>query len=204
MRVFFTSTCSDGSASAYHYYYSRAYSIDSDARKEGRYGEFGGQYVPEALMNAVIELQEAYAKYSRDPKFMAEVERRNHEYAGRPSPLYFAKRMTEDLGGTKVHIKREDLNHTGSHKINNVIGQCLLAKKMGKIRVIAETRAGQHGVATATMAAYLGLECEIFMGAEAFCRRCVESGVGYLMIPDLPFEERGSWRRFAIPSEWCR
>ncbi len=134
--------------------------------QEGRYGEFGGQYVPEALMNAVIELQEAYAKYSRDPEFMAEVERLNREYTGRPSPLYFAKRMTEDLGGAKVYIKREDLNHTGSHKINNVIGQCLLAKRMGKTRVIAETGAGQHGVATATMAAYLGLECEIFMGAE--------------------------------------
>ena len=132
----------------------------------GRFGEFGGQYVPEALMNAVIELQEAYARYSRDPEFIAEVEEMNRLYTGRPSPLYYARRMTEDLGGAKVYIKREDLNHTGSHKINNVIGQCLLAKKMGKTRVIAETGAGQHGVATATLAAYLGLECEIFMGEE--------------------------------------
>ena len=132
----------------------------------GRFGEFGGQYVPEALMNAVIELQEAYARYSRDPDFIAEVEEMNRLYTGRPSPLYYARRMTEDLGGAKVYIKREDLNHTGSHKINNVIGQCLLAKRMGKTRVIAETGAGQHGVATATMAAYLGLECEIFMGEE--------------------------------------
>ena len=128
------------------------------------YGEFGGQYVPETLMNAVIELDGAYHKYIKDPEFMAEVDRMNHEYTGRPSMLYYADRMTKDLGGAKIYLKREDLNHTGAHKINNVIGQCLLAKKMGKKRVIAETGAGQHGVATATLAAYLGLECEVFMG----------------------------------------
>ena len=134
--------------------------------EEGRYGEFGGQFVPETLMKAVIELNEAYTKYMKDPEFLRELDAMNRKYTGRPSLLYYAERMTEDLGGAKIYIKREDLNHTGSHKINNVIGQCLLAKKMGKTRVIAETGAGQHGVATATLAAYLGLECEIFMGAE--------------------------------------
>jgi len=132
--------------------------------QDGRYGEYGGQYVPETLMNAVIELNEAYQKYSRDPAFRQELDELNRKYTGRPSLLYYAERMTKDLGGAKVYIKREDLNHTGAHKINNVIGQCLLAKKMGKTRVIAETGAGQHGVATATMAAYFGLECEIYMG----------------------------------------
>ena len=135
-------------------------------RDEGRYGEFGGQFVPETLMKAVIELNEAYTKYMKDPEFLRELDAMNRKYTGRPSLLYYAERMTEDLGGAKIYIKREDLNHTGSHKINNVIGQCLLAKKMGKTRVIAETGAGQHGVATATLAAYLGLECEIFMGEE--------------------------------------
>ena len=134
--------------------------------EEGRYGEFGGQFVPETLMKAVIELNEAYTKYMKDPEFLRELDAMNRKYTGRPSLLYYAERMTEDLGGAKIYIKREDLNHTGSHKINNVIGQCLLAKRMGKTRVIAETGAGQHGVATATMAAYLGLECEIFMGEE--------------------------------------
>ena len=133
---------------------------------EGMYGEFGGQFVPETLMNAVIELDHAYSKYRKDPEFLREVDDLNHRYTNRPSPLYYADRMTRDLGGAKVYLKREDLNHTGSHKINNVIGQCLLAKKMGKTRVIAETGAGQHGVATATLAAYFGLECEIFMGAK--------------------------------------
>ena len=132
--------------------------------EEGRYGEYGGQYVPETLMNAVIELDEAYHRYIKDPEFIADVDRMNREYTGRPSLLYYADRMTRDLGGAKVYLKREDLNHTGAHKINNVIGQCLLAKRMGKTRVIAETGAGQHGVATATLAAYLGLECEVFMG----------------------------------------
>ena len=134
--------------------------------EEGRYGEFGGQFVPETLMKAVIELNEAYTKYMKDPEFLRELDAMNRKYTGRPSLLYYAERMTEDLGGAKIYIKREDLNHTGSHKINNVIGQCLLAKKMGKTRVIAETGAGQHGVATATLAAYLGLESEIFMGEE--------------------------------------
>ena len=133
---------------------------------EGMYGEFGGQFVPETLMNAVIELDHAYSRYRKDPEFLREVDDLNHRYTNRPSPLYYADRMTRDLGGAKVYLKREDLNHTGSHKINNVIGQCLLAKKMGKTRVIAETGAGQHGVATATLAAYFGLECEIFMGAK--------------------------------------
>ena len=131
----------------------------------GRFGQHGGQYIPETLMNAVIELEEAYNKYKDDPSFNQELQELLNEYAGRPSRLYYAKHMTEDLGGAKVYLKREDLNHTGSHKINNVLGQCLLAKKMGKTRVIAETGAGQHGVATATVAALMGMECEIFMGA---------------------------------------
>ncbi|MBQ8643687.1 MAG: tryptophan synthase subunit beta [Candidatus Methanomethylophilaceae archaeon] len=141
--------------------------------ESGRFGEFGGQYVPEALMNAVLELQEAYGKYINDPEFLNDLQEMNRKYTGRPSPLYFAERMTEDLGGAKIYLKREDLNHTGSHKINNVIGQCLLAKRMGKKRVIAETGAGQHGVATATLAAYLGLECEVFMGAEDVSRQAL-------------------------------
>ncbi|MBP5266832.1 MAG: tryptophan synthase subunit beta [Lachnospiraceae bacterium] len=131
----------------------------------GRFGQHGGQYIPETLMNAVLELEEAYNRYKDDPTFNQELQELLNEYAGRPSRLYFAKHMTEDLGGAKVYLKREDLNHTGAHKINNVIGQCLLAKKMGKTRVIAETGAGQHGVATATVAALMGMECEIFMGA---------------------------------------
>ena len=137
---------------------------------EGRYGPYGGQYVPETLMSAVLELNEAYHKYRKDPDFIREFEELSRIYTGRPSLLYYAERMTKDLGGAKVYLKREDLNHTGSHKINNALGQCLLAKKMGKTRVIAETGAGQHGVATATMAAYLGLECEVFMGEED-CKR---------------------------------
>ena len=133
---------------------------------KGRFGNFGGQYVPETLMNAVNELEEAYIKYSNDPEFQAELTKLLNEYANRPSLLYYAEKMTKDLGGAKIYLKREDLNHTGSHKINNVLGQILLAKKMGKKRVIAETGAGQHGVATATGAALMGLECEIFMGEE--------------------------------------
>ena len=131
---------------------------------KGKFGVHGGQYIPETLMNAVIELEEAYNKYKDDPEFNAELERLNREYTGRPSLLYYAEHMTKDLGGAKIYLKREDLNHTGSHKINNVIGQMLLAKRMGKTRVIAETGAGQHGVATATVAALMGMECEIFMG----------------------------------------
>ena len=131
-----------------------------------KFGIYGGQYVPEILMNEIINLENSYNKYKNDPAFCAELDSLLKNYAGRPSLLYFAKNMTKDLGGAKVYLKREDLNHTGSHKINNVLGQVLLAKYMGKKRVIAETGAGQHGVATATAAALLGLECEIFMGKE--------------------------------------
>ena len=132
----------------------------------GRFGIHGGQYVPETLMNEIIELEKAYKEAMEDPEFVRELDALLKDYAGRPSLLYFAERMTEDLGGAKIYLKREDLNHTGSHKINNVLGQVLLAKRMGKTRVIAETGAGQHGVATATAAALLGMECEIFMGKE--------------------------------------
>ena len=133
---------------------------------KGRFGIHGGQYIPETLMNAVLELEEAYNRYKDDPEFNRELSDLLNNYAGRPSRLYYAAHMTEDLGGAKVYLKREDLNHTGAHKINNVLGQVLLAKKMGKTRVIAETGAGQHGVATATAAALMGMECEIFMGKE--------------------------------------
>ncbi len=132
----------------------------------GRFGIHGGQYIPETLMNAVIELEEAYNHYKDDPDFNRELQTLLNEYAGRPSRLYFARKMTEDLGGAKIYLKREDLNHTGAHKINNVLGQALLAKKMGKTRLIAETGAGQHGVATATAAALMGMECVVFMGEE--------------------------------------
>lgn len=132
----------------------------------GRFGVHGGQYIPETLMNAVIELEEAYEKYKNVPEFQAELDVLLTEYANRPSRLYYAKKMTEALGGAKIYLKREDLNHTGAHKINNVLGQALLAKKMGKTRLIAETGAGQHGVATATAAALLGMECLIYMGEE--------------------------------------
>ena len=133
---------------------------------KGRFGVHGGQYMPETLMNAVIELEQAYDHYKNDPAFQAELTELLNDYAGRPSRLYYAEHMTRDLGGAKIYLKREDLNHTGAHKINNVLGQVLLAKKMGKIRVIAETGAGQHGVATATVAALMGMECEVFMGRE--------------------------------------
>ena len=138
----------------------------AENKSKGRFGVHGGQYIPETLMNAVIELEEAYNHYKNDPEFNAELQDLFNNYAGRPSRLYFAKKMTEDLGGAKIYLKREDLNHTGAHKINNVLGQVLLAKKMGKTRVIAETGAGQHGVATATAAALMGIECEVFMGKE--------------------------------------
>lgn len=136
------------------------------SNQKGRFGIHGGQYIPETLMNAIIELENAYNKYKDDPQFNAELTDLLNNYEGRPSLLYYAKNMTEDLGGAKIYLKREDLNHTGSHKLNNVLGQALLAKKMGKTRLIAETGAGQHGVATATAAALLGMECEIFMGEE--------------------------------------
>lgn len=132
--------------------------------QNGRFGVHGGQYIPETLMNAVIELEEAYSKYKNDPQFNAELTQLFNDYAGRPSRLYYAEKMTRELGGAKIYLKREDLNHTGAHKINNCLGQALLAKKMGKTRLIAETGAGQHGVATATVAALLGMECVVFMG----------------------------------------
>lgn len=140
---------------------------------KGRYGDFGGQYIPETLMNEIHKLEEAYERYSKDPEFIAELDKLNREYAGRPSLLYYAEKMTRDLGGAKIYFKREDLNHTGSHKINNVLGQCLLAKKTGKTRIIAETGAGQHGVAAATAAALMGLECEVFMGKEDTIRQAL-------------------------------
>jgi tryptophan synthase beta chain len=136
----------------------------TQADSRGRFGRFGGQYIPETLMNAVIELDEAYRYYKNDPAFNHELEVLFNEYANRPSRLYYARKMTEDLGGAKIYFKREDLNFTGAHKVNNVLGQALLAQKMGKTRLIAETGAGQHGVATATAAAYFGMECVVFMG----------------------------------------
>lgn len=138
-----------------------------------RFGIHGGQYIPETLMNAINEVDEAYMKYKDDAEFNRELTELYNEYAGRPSRLYYAERMTRDLGGAKIYLKREDLNHTGSHKINNVLGQMLLAKRMGKTRVIAETGAGQHGVATATVAAMMGMECEIFMGKEDTIRQAL-------------------------------
>lgn len=140
---------------------------------KGRFGIHGGQYIPETLMNAVLELEKTYDFYKNDPEFNQELTALLNDYAGRPSRLYYAKRMTEDLGGAKIYLKREDLNHTGAHKVNNALGQCLLAKKMGKTRVIAETGAGQHGVATATAAALMGLECEIYMGKEDTIRQAL-------------------------------
>ena len=174
----------------------------------GRYGEFGGQYIPETLMNEIINLEKSYDFYKKDEKFNNELSFLLKNYAGRPSLLYFAKNITKDLGGAKVYLKREDLNHTGSHKINNVLGQALLAKYMGKKRIIAETGAGQHGVATATAAALLGLECEIFMGVEDTKRQAlnvyrmellgakvngVESGTGTLK--DAVSETMREWSR---------
>lgn len=141
--------------------------------QEGRFGIHGGQYIPETLMNAVIELNEAYEHYKNDASFQAELRELFNDYAGRPSRLYYAERMTQDLGGAKIYLKREDLNHTGAHKINNVLGQALLAKKMGKTRLIAETGAGQHGVATATAAALFGMECVVFMGEEDIRRQAL-------------------------------
>ena len=140
---------------------------------KGRFGIHGGQYVPETIMNAVNELEATYNKYKDDPEFNRELTELYNEYAGRPSRLYYAERMSRDLGGAKIYLKREDLNHTGSHKINNVLGQMLLAKRMGKTRVIAETGAGQHGVATATVAAMMGMECEIFMGKKDTIRQAL-------------------------------
>ncbi len=140
---------------------------------KGRFGVHGGQYIPETLMNAVIELEEAYSFYKEDPQFNQELTTLLNEYAGRPSRLYFAQKLTRELGGAKIYLKREDLNHTGAHKINNVLGQALLAKKMGKTRLIAETGAGQHGVATATAAALMDMECVVFMGEEDTIRQAL-------------------------------
>jgi tryptophan synthase beta chain len=145
----------------------------AEQNKKGRFGIHGGQYIPETLMNAVIELERAYEHYKEDADFNRELSELFNEYAGRPSRLYYAKKLTEDLGGAKIYLKREDLNHTGAHKINNVLGQALLAKKMGKTRLIAETGAGQHGVATATAAALLGMECVVFMGEEDTIRQAL-------------------------------
>ncbi|MBE6560699.1 MAG: tryptophan synthase subunit beta [Ruminococcaceae bacterium] len=140
---------------------------------KGRFGQHGGQYIPETLMNAVNELEKAYDYYKNDPEFNRELTQLLDEYAGRPSRLYFAEKMTEKLGGAKIYLKREDLNHTGAHKINNVLGQALLARKMGKTRLIAETGAGQHGVATATAAALMGMECVVYMGEEDTIRQAL-------------------------------
>lgn len=139
--------------------------------QNGRFGKFGGRYVPETLMNALLELEEAYAHYSKDAAFQDEVRYLLHKYSGRPTSLYYAERLSEQLGGAKIYLKREDLNHTGAHKINNTIGQGVLAKRMGKSKIIAETGAGQHGVASATIAALLGLECKVFMGEEDMKRQ---------------------------------
>ncbi|WP_028610541.1 tryptophan synthase subunit beta [Paenibacillus harenae] len=139
--------------------------------QNGRFGKFGGRYVPETLMNALLELEEAYLHYSKDPEFQDEVRYLLHKYSGRPTSLYYAERLSKHLGGAKVYLKREDLNHTGAHKINNTIGQGVLAKRMGKSKIIAETGAGQHGVASATIAALLGLECKVFMGEEDMKRQ---------------------------------
>ncbi len=147
--------------------------MGNSSTSRGRFGIHGGQYIPETLMNAVLELEEAYDRYSRDPSFNAELTNLFNDYAGRPSLLYFAANMTADLGGAKVYLKREDLNHTGAHKINNVLGQALLAKRMGKTRLIAETGAGQHGVATATAAALMGMECVVYMGREDMRRQAL-------------------------------
>ncbi len=146
---------------------------NEEIMSKGRFGEFGGQYITETLMNELIRLEEAYEHYKKDPDFNRELGDLFRDYAGRPSLLYYAEKMTRDLGGAKIYLKREDLNHTGSHKINNVLGQALLAKKMGKTRLIAETGAGQHGVATATAAALLDMECEVFMGKEDTVRQAL-------------------------------
>ncbi len=171
---------------------------------KGRFGIHGGQYIPETLMNEVIRLEEAYEHYKNDPDFVNELNTLLKEYAGRPSLLYYAKNMTEDLGGAKIYFKREDLNHTGAHKINNVLGQCLLAKRMGKTRVIAETGAGQHGVATATAAALMGLQCEIFMGKEDTERQALNCYPTVLRGAKVPPVENGTKTRKDAVKEGMR
>ncbi len=190
--------------------------VKTMTNKNGRFGIHGGQYIPETLMNAVIELEEAYNHFKNDPAFNEELTALLNDYAGRPSRLYFAKKMTEDLGGAKIYLKREDLNHTGAHKINNVLGQALLAKKMGKTRLIAETGAGQHGVATATAAALLGMECVVFMGEEDTIRQAlnvyrmrllgaevipVKSGTGTLK--DAVSEAMREWTSRIADTHYC-
>ena len=183
---------------------------------KGRFGVHGGQYMPETLMNAVLELEAAYQHYKDDPEFKQELSKLLNDYAGRPSRLYYAERMTRDLGGAQIFLKREDLNHTGAHKINNVLGQALLAQKMGKTRLIAETGAGQHGVATATAAALLGMECVVYMGEEDTKRqalnvyrmkllgaevRPVTTGTGTLK--DAVSEAMREWTRRIVDTHYC-
>ena len=182
----------------------------------GRFGIHGGQYIPETLMNAVIELEEAYDRYRDDPDFNRELETLFNEYAGRPSLLYYAEKMTRDLGGAKIYLKREDLNHTGAHKINNVLGQALLAKTMGKTRLIAETGAGQHGVATATAAALMGMECVVFMGEEDTKRQAlnvyrmrllgaevIPVTTGTATLKDAVSEAMREWTRRISDTHYC-
>lgn len=182
----------------------------------GRFGVHGGQYIPETLMNAVIELEQAYAHYKNDPAFQRELTTLLNEYAGRPSRLYEAQKMTRELGGAKVYLKREDLNHTGAHKVNNVLGQALLAKRMGKTRLIAETGAGQHGVATATAAALLGMECVVFMGEEDTRRQAlnvyrmrllgaevVPVTTGTAMLKDAVSEAMREWTSRITDTHYC-
>lgn len=177
------------------------------SESKGRYGIYGGQYVPETVMNAVTELEEAYNKYKDDPEFIAELKKLYRDYAGRPSMLYYAEKMTKDLGGAKIYLKREDLNHTGSHKINNVLGQILLAKRMGKKRIIAETGAGQHGVATATVCALFGLECQVYMGAEDVKRQSLNVyRMNLLGTKVIPVESGTATLKDAINEamrDWC-
>ena len=177
------------------------------SESKGRYGIYGGQYVPETVMNAVTELEEAYNKYKDDPEFIAELKKLYRDYAGRPSMLYYADKMTKDLGGVKIYLKREDLNHTGSHKINNVLGQILLAKRMGKKRIIAETGAGQHGVATATVCALFGLECQVYMGAEDVKRQSLNVyRMNLLGTKVIPVESGTATLKDAINEamrDWC-
>ena len=182
----------------------------------GRFGKHGGQYIPETLMNAVIELEEAYDRYKEDEDFREELDLLLNEYAGRPSRLYFARNMTDALGGAKIYLKREDMNHTGAHKINNVLGQALLAKRMGKTRLIAETGAGQHGVATATAAALMGMECVVFMGAEDMERQAlnvyrmmllgadvVPVTTGTATLKDAVSETMREWTRRIDDTHYC-
>lgn len=177
------------------------------SESKGRYGIYGGQYVPETVMNAVTELEEAYNKYKDDSEFIAELKKLYRDYAGRPSMLYYADKMTKDLGGAKIYLKREDLNHTGSHKINNVLGQILLAKRMGKKRIIAETGAGQHGVATATVCALFGLECQVYMGAEDVKRQSLNVyRMNLLGTKVIPVESGTATLKDAINEamrDWC-